>query len=90
MILLISYDLKGRERPDAYKAVKDMIEEKSLDSKRALYSQWFVETNSTVQTWHERMQAVTDDDDSWFINEVTRPRQGWLNKDVWEWLKEQE
>jgi hypothetical protein len=88
MVLLISYDLNGHERPSAYAAVKEMIEDKAISSKKPLYSQWFVETNDSVQSWHDSMQSVTDDNDKWFINEVTRPRQGWFAKSIWEWLNE--
>lgn len=88
MILLISYDLNGHERPSSYAAVKKMIEEQSVGAIRPLYSQWFVETTSNIERWHERMTAVTDRNDNWFIVEVKRPYQGWLNKSVWQWLRE--
>lgn len=85
-VLMISYDLNGHERPSAYAAVRDMIKENAVSSMRPLYSQWFVETNDSVQVWHERMKSVADTNDYWFINQVTNPKQGWLAKDVWEWL----
>lgn len=85
-VLMISYDLNGHERPAAYAAVKEMIENNSTSSKRPLYSQWFVETADSVDTWHGRMKDVTDDNDKWFINQVTDPKQGWFAKDVWDWL----
>lgn len=89
-VLMISYDLKGKERPEAYNDVKEMIEEEAISCMRPLFSQWFVETEESVQTWHERMKAVTDKDDNWFILRVTKPRKGWLAKGVWTWLKERE
>lgn len=87
-VLMISYDLNGHERPSAYEAVKEMIEESSISARRPLYSQWFVETNDSVEKWHERMKSVTDDNDKWFINQVTKPRQGWFSSEIWDWLKE--
>ena len=85
-VLMISYDLNGNERPSAYEAVKEMIESTAVSSKRPLYSQWFVETSDTVDVWHDRMNAVADDDDNWFIDHVTNPKQGWFAGDIWPWL----
>ena len=85
-VLMISYDLNGHERPSAYAAVKKMIEDNSIDSRRPLYSLWWVETNESVDTWTIWMKEVTDEDDKWFICPVTRPTQGWLSKSLWEWL----
>jgi hypothetical protein len=31
-----------------------------------------------------------DDGDKLFICEVRRPRNGWLAKEIWEWLRERE
>lgn len=88
MVLLISYDLNGYERPKAYEDVANMIEKHATSTKRPLYSQWFVETTSSVDTWHQRMKEVTDNNDNWFIVKVTTPYAGWLNKSIWPWLKE--
>ena len=86
MVLLISYDLNDHERPTAYTAVREMIEQHSTSRARPLYSQWFVETTDTVTTWQERMKTVTDDNDNWFICEVHRPYMGRGDKKVWDWL----
>lgn len=86
MVILISYDLNKHERPEAYEDVKDMIHANADSTKKALYSQWFVETTDSIQTWHERMKTVTDENDYWFITKVSASRQGWLSKSVWEWL----
>jgi hypothetical protein len=88
IIILLSYDLNGHERPDAYDDVKQMIVDNAISYKRPLYSQWFIETDDTVQTWHERMKEVTDDNDHWFIVKVARPRQGWFGEATWDWLNE--
>lgn len=87
MIILLSYDLNGHERPDAYEDVKEMIIQNALSSKKPLYSQWLIETDDSIQTWHERMKDVADEDDYWFIVRVSSERQGWLSKNVWEWLR---
>lgn len=88
MVLLISYDLNGHERPSAYQDVKKLIEEKAISAIKPLYSQWFVETNETPDSWVESLATVMDDDDSCFVVQVKHPYQGWLTKKHWEWLGE--
>ena len=88
MVLLISYDLNGRERPASYTAVREMIERHAISSIKPLYSQWFVQTNDSPETWSARMQNVADATDSWFVCPVRRPYQGWLPRSVWEWVEE--
>jgi len=87
MVLLISYDLDGHERPSAYTTVKRTIESHARSWQRPLYSQWFVETNETPQTWSDRLTTVIDRDDKLFIVRVQAPYQGWLAKNIWEWLR---
>ena len=86
MVILLSYDLNGHERPSTYEDVKEMIDRYAISTKKPLYSQWLIETEDTVQTWSDRMKAVTDEDDYWLIIKVQRPYQGWLPKAVWDWL----
>jgi len=88
MILLISYDLNGHERPSAYDDVKAMIVKNAISYKRPLYSQWFVETTDDVKVWNDRMLDVADQDDNWFICQVGSVRRGWLPKSFWSWLRE--
>lgn len=87
MVLLISYDLRGHERPSSYQAVHDDIKKNAISFSRPLYSQWFVETHEDVQAWSDLIATVADEDDSWFVVRVTRPYQGWLPSSVWEWLR---
>ena len=88
MVLLISYDLNGHERPSAYAAVKEMIEQNSTSSVKPLYSQWFVETDESPAVWHKRMKDVADDNDRWFIDKVTGDYIGMLSTEAVNWLKE--
>lgn len=88
MIILISYDLKGSERPSSYEKVRVMIEQNSISYKRVLYSQWLVETDGSIENWHIRMKDAADSDDNWFLVQVRRPYKGWLPKSVWTWLRE--
>jgi hypothetical protein len=87
MVLLISYDLNNDERPSSYEAVRAVIERYAASARKPLYSQWFVETADDTQTWSERIQAVADPDDSWFVVRVQRPYQGWLPREIWDWLR---
>jgi hypothetical protein len=88
MVLLISYDLNGHERPAAYEAVKAYIEQHSTSSIRPLYSQWFVETMHSAQAWVDglRKAKLIDANDRLFVNEVLKPYQGSLDSADWAWL----
>ena len=86
MVLLISYDLNGRERPSAYSAVKRLIERNALSYRKPLYSQWLVETNHGPDAWVEMLRKVMDADDGLFVVRVRRPYQGWLDRSIWPWL----
>lgn len=85
-VLMLSYDLNGHERPEAYDEVEQMIADHAISAIKPLYSQWFIETNESLQAWHERMKVAADENDHWFIHPVSKPRQGWLSKSVWTWL----
>ena len=87
MVLLISYDLNGHERPEAYEAVKKVITTNAQASIKPLYSQWFVETEDGPDAWTDRLKAVIDKDDCLFVLQVRRPYQGWLTTSQWEWLR---
>lgn len=88
MILLISYDLNGRERPSAYAAIKRAIEEGATSSIHPLYSQWLVETNADPDAWASHLEGhrLVDKNDRLLIIPVTRPYQGWLEASDWVWL----
>lgn len=86
MVLLISYDLDGHERPSAYQAVKKKIEDAATSFKRPLYSQWLVETTASPDEWVEHLKPVLDGDDRLLVVRVQAPYQGLLSKEVWDWL----
>jgi len=88
LLLLISYDLNRHERPRAYDEIRQLIESNAIDSRRPLYSQWFVQTNELPDAWSDRISEVADEDDNWFVVQVQRPYQGWLDHDLWTWLAE--
>lgn len=86
MVLLISYDLNGHERPAAYDDVKKVITENAVSYLKPLYSQWFIETQDSIEVWVDRLKAVTDRSDRLFVLQVKRPYQGLLTETQWEWL----
>lgn len=88
MLILLSYDLNGHERPSAYEDVKELIVQHSISYCRPLNSQWLIETDETLSTWQDRVKQVADSNDRWLIMEVSRRRTGWLAKSAWAWLNE--
>ena len=88
MVLMVSYDLNGRERPSSYEAVKAYLEKYSISWARPLYSQWFIETTSSPEAWVTALRdnELIDSGDCLFICQVRRPYQGWLSEEVWSWL----
>lgn len=88
MVLLISYDLNGRERPSSYAKVKNYIEEHAQACIRPLYSQWLVQTSYTPDAWVDalRINNLIDSNDQLSVCHVRRPFQGWLPEAYWAWL----
>lgn len=85
MILSISYDLNkdGQNYTDLYDTIKT-----APGYIRAMDSYWFISSAESVKTWSDRLLAVIDKNDNLFIVDITgQSRQGWIGKDVWEWLK---
>jgi hypothetical protein len=78
VVLLVSYDLNNHERPSSYQAVRAVIERYAVSARKPLFSQWFVETADGPDVWSDRIRAVADADDCWFVSRVQRPYQGWL------------
>ena len=86
MVLLISYDLNGKERPSSYSIVKMTIEKNALSYRKPLYSQWLVETRHVPDLWVEMLKKVMDEDDGLLIVRVREPYSGWLDRAIWTWL----
>lgn len=90
MVLLISYDLNGHERPAAYERVKKLIETGAGEgnSIKPLYSQWLVDTQATPTKWREYLKQTggIDSTDRLLITEVTRNWDGWLDQTVIDWI----
>jgi hypothetical protein len=84
MIISISYDLRtpGQNYNHLYEKIKS-----APDWCHAMDSLWFISTNESVETWSERLKSCMDKNDYLFLVDITgRSRQGWMKKDVWEWL----
>lgn len=88
MVLLVSYDLNGRERPTAYAEVSKLIQSGAKSWRRPLYSQWLIETDSSPDEWQKYLRQAFDQNDLLFICRVTRPFQGWLDDADWTWLNQ--
>ncbi len=71
MVLLVSYDLDHHARPSQYAAVEKMLKENSTSWAKPLYSQWFIETNESADTWSNRMKTITDSNDYWLIVQLS-------------------
>jgi hypothetical protein len=88
MVLLLSYDLVGRERPSSYVRVREYIERHAISFERPLYSQWLIESGASAAGWRKALKdnGVIDDDDRLFICPVVSPYSGWLPRECWDWL----
>jgi len=84
MILNISYDLRkpGRNYDDLYDTIKS-----TPSWTRAMDSLWFISTRESVDDWSTKLRGVMDENDWLFVVDITdQPRQGWMKKDIWTWL----
>jgi hypothetical protein len=84
MIYAISYDLKqpGRNYQNLYDTIKS-----APGYIWAMDSLWFISTSESVEAWAKRLREKIDQNDHLFVVDISRkPRQGWLPKNVWEWL----
>jgi hypothetical protein len=87
MVYSISYDLKqpGRNYDDLYDAIKS-----AGDWAHAMDSLWFIKTTESVDVWSNRLRQVLDQNDWLFVVDITgQSRQGWMKKEVWDWLNKQ-
>ena len=85
MIYSISYDLSkpGRNYDDLYETIKS-----APGWIRVMDSYWFINTTESVNVWSDRLRQAIDQNDSLFVVDISgQNRQGWVNKQVWEWLK---
>lgn len=82
-LYLITYDLNksGKNYDDLINAIKQ------YNYCKALYSAWFVKTNSTKNEIYNHLKPYIDNDDRIMIIKTNNNDiQGFLNKDVVSWL----
>ncbi len=88
MIYLITYDLKspGKDYNTLYDTIKT-----APYWWHHLESTWIIQTEQSVTYWSEKIRNVIDQNDLFLIVDITeQPRQGWLKKTAWEWIREKE
>lgn len=85
MLVLVSYDLKQPGRD--YSAVYDLL--KTVPAIRILESLWVLRTSQSVQTWSDRIKSVVDDNDRFFVVDITNDTTaGWLAQSSWDWISQ--
>lgn len=85
---IISYDLKvpGRDYTSLYDAIKSYN-----DWRHPLESTWLLYTTENADQISSKLRASgnMDNSDLLFVCELNiKDRQGWLDKEVWNWIKE--
>ena len=88
MIYMISYDLKAPNRnyDDLYAILKT-----AESWWHYLESTWLIYTSDGIEAWQMKIKSAIDNNDSFIIVNVTKqPRNGWLPKKAWEWIREYE
>lgn len=81
---LISYDLNKADKN--YDGLIDAI--KDYNYIKVLRSAWAIETNLSAESIYNSLKPYIDDNDYLFIVEInTNNEQGWLRKDIWNWLQ---
>jgi len=88
MIYLITYDLKkpGKDYETLHETIKT-----APSWWHYLESTWIIQTSLSVNEWSDKIRKVIDTNDLFLIVDITKqPRQGWLNKKAWAWIREKE
>ncbi|EKU36732.1 hypothetical protein VXQ47_14155 [Acinetobacter pittii] len=81
----VSYDLN--EEGQNYKDLIDEIK-KFNGYCKVMKSYWFVCSDNDANSVSDRLRKHIDNNDYLLVMETSTNRQGWLNKDVWAWLKQ--
>ena len=84
MLLSISYDLRqpGRDYDELYETIKS-----APSWCHAMDSLWFIRITESVDSWSNKLRNAMDGNDWLFVVDITgQSRQGWLKKDVWDWI----
>lgn len=84
-ILLITYDLNkpGQDYTKLFEIIKT-----APKWWHYLDSTWLISTQETPSKWFDKLKPSLDENDNIFIVDITKqPRQGWLPKKAWEWIR---
>ena len=79
----VSYDLNkaGKDYSGLHRELK-----KTASSYHLLDSTWLLYTAETAGQIWERLRSHIDNDDQILIAQITDNKQGWLGKEVWDWI----
>lgn len=85
MLYLITYDLHEPEKN--YTALQNLIQSLG-EANHCLGSVWLLQTRIGVNEVQSEVRKVIDENDRVIITEMTgMPRNGWMNRDVWAWVR---
>lgn len=88
-VYLVTWDI-NREKPNYNDARNKLIARmQTLTHKKdpGLDSVWFVQSNEGATTLRDYIRVAMDDNDRIVVSRMNPGQHdGWLNKDVWEWI----
>ncbi len=79
---IITYDLNqsGQNYTDLINKIK------TFSNVHAMQSVWFIKSNQGASDIFNQLKVYIDDNDYLFVSEVNNNRQGWMKKEVWNFL----
>ncbi|MER0217466.1 MAG: hypothetical protein DU481_15165 [Nitrosomonas sp.] len=81
-VYCVSYDLN--KQGQNYHALYEEL--KKLPWAHPLDSTWLIATSESAQQLSDRLRKHLDNNDFILVIEVTNYA-GWLNKDIWDWIR---
>jgi hypothetical protein len=84
MILIVTYDLKGKR---SYTPLFDAIQELG-DWAHFIASTWFVATDQSTDEVYKELSKHVNKSDWIFVGTLANGYQGWLPDKAWSWLKQ--
>jgi hypothetical protein len=72
-----------------YESIKKEMD-KALDWFKYDSKNWIVYTSSNANKWYERLKKLVEPDGDLFICKLDiSDRNGWMEKEFWEWIKKE-
>ena len=87
VILLVTLE---RNPPRALPALEKALDEGSTYFWPVMRNVWLVDSVEEPAAWHSRLQDHITEADSLLIIQVQPPYSGWLQEEVWTWLRHSE